>query len=77
MTESLHYQFTVDGCLSARAMSAFPELDAAIDAQHGTTALFGTMADRTAVRSVLARLDDLGFTLLEMRQIPGWTDRKR
>jgi hypothetical protein len=32
--------------------------------------LHGERRDQAAVRSVVARLDDLGLTLLEMRRIP-------
>lgn len=64
------YQFVVDGVLSERVLAAFPELQATVDEKHGTTALFGRMHDPTTMRSIMTRLDDLGLTLLEMRQLP-------
>ncbi|WP_068165900.1 hypothetical protein [Rhodococcus phenolicus] len=64
------YQFVVDGVLSARVLAAFPDLHARIDEKRCTTTLFGTMDDPTAMRTILARLDDLGLTLLEMRRLP-------
>ena len=67
---ALCYQFIVDGVLSDRALAAFPELRAAVDDRHRTTTLYGMVADRTAMRGILARLDNLGFTLLELRQMP-------
>ncbi|MEU8895817.1 hypothetical protein [Nocardia sp. NPDC048505] len=66
---STRYQFVVDGELSERALSAFPDLSVA-PREHGTTLLHGTVADPTAMRGILARLDNLGLTLLEMRQLP-------
>ncbi|MGU3584627.1 hypothetical protein ACLBYD_15775 [Rhodococcus sp. C26F] len=71
MTRPRAYQFIVDGLLTQRSVSAFPELQVSIDDKHGTTTLYGTMTDPTMMRSILARLDDLGLTLLEMRQLPG------
>ncbi|MEU0539060.1 hypothetical protein [Nocardia sp. NPDC005978] len=66
---STRYQFVVDGELSDRALAAFPDLSST-PPQHGTTVLFGAVPDPTAMRGVLARLDNLGLTLLEMRQLP-------
>ncbi|MEV0248899.1 hypothetical protein AB0H76_20010 [Nocardia sp. NPDC050712] len=63
------YRFVVEGELSERALTAFPDLSA-IPPHDGTTVLCGTVADHTAMRGVLARLDNLGLTLLEMRQLP-------
>ena len=66
---STKYRFVVEGELSERARTAFPDLDT-VAPHDGTTVLFGTIADPTAMRGVLARLDNLGLTLLEMRQLP-------
>ncbi|NNH68951.1 hypothetical protein HLB23_03525 [Nocardia uniformis] len=63
------YQFVLDGELSDRALAAFPDLDA-LPRRHGRTVLFGAVTDPTAMRGVLARIDNLGLTLLEMRQLP-------
>ncbi|WP_063059170.1 hypothetical protein [Nocardia sienata] len=64
----MRYQFTIDGELSERALAAFPELDG--DREHGTTVLSGPVTDPTGVRAVLARIDNLGLTVLEMRRLP-------
>jgi hypothetical protein len=64
-------QFVIDGVLSERSLAAFPELNAVRDERHRRTVLDGESADPTAMRSILARIDDLGFTLLEMRRLPG------
>ncbi|MGV9613829.1 hypothetical protein [Nocardia xishanensis] len=63
------YQFIIDGELSDRAVAAFPDLDVA-PSSSGTTSLFGPVADPTAMRAILAMIDNLGLTLLEMRQLP-------
>jgi hypothetical protein len=64
----MRYQFTIDGELSERALAAFPEL--AGDRDNGTTVLSGAVSDPTGVRAVLARIDNLGLTVLEMRRLP-------
>ncbi|MFI6868453.1 hypothetical protein [Nocardia sp. NPDC050406] len=63
------YEFILDGELSDRALAAFPELSAGRH-QALTTSLFGPVTDSTAMRAILARIDDLGLTLLEMRRLP-------
>lgn len=63
------YEFILDGELSDRALAAFPELSSGRH-QALTTSLFGSVSDSTALRGILARIDDLGLTLLEMRRLP-------
>lgn len=62
------YEFILDGELSDRALAAFPELSGRHRAL--TTSLYGPVADGTVMRGILARIDDLGLTLLEMRRLP-------
>ena len=62
------YQFTIDGELSERALAAFPDLRGNRD--RGTTVLSGAVTDTTDVRTILARIDNLGLTVLEMRRLP-------
>lgn len=64
----MQYQFTIDGELSERALAAFPELTG--DLAHGTTVLAGPVADPTGIRGILARIDNLGLTVIEMRRLP-------
>ncbi len=70
MSGPLRYQFVLEGELSDRVLAAFPELIPSDHAAAGTTTLFGTVADSTAVRGILARIDTLGLTLLEMSRLP-------
>ncbi|MFC9894543.1 hypothetical protein ACFVMC_12705 [Nocardia sp. NPDC127579] len=65
---SARYRFVVEGELSERALTAFPDLEA-VPPHDGTTVLSGTIADSTAMRGILARFDSLGLTLVEMRQL--------
>jgi hypothetical protein len=65
-----HYQFIVDGTPTELVRQAFPELKVTDAPVHGGTSLHGDLPDNAAVRSVLNKLDDLGLSLVEMRQIP-------
>jgi hypothetical protein len=64
------YQFIVDGTPTELVRQAFPELQMTEAPVHGGTSLHGDLPDGAAVRSVLDKLDDLGLSLVEMRQIP-------
>jgi len=64
------YQFIVSGTPSDLVAKAFPDLVVAPVSDLGGMSLHGELRDQAAVRSVVARLDDLGLTLLEMRRIP-------
>lgn len=69
----MRYEFVVAGRISETALAAFPELQPA-PAQPAATSLFGPVRDQAALRGVLARFDDLGLTVLEMRQLPDAAD---
>jgi hypothetical protein len=66
----MRYQFIIVGELSERALAAFPELAASTHSARATTTLYGPVADNTAMRGLLARIDSLGLTLLEMARLP-------
>lgn len=68
--DPFEYEFTVDGELSERALAAFPELRAEVDRQQIATKLTGELPDTAAARGVIARLDQLGLTLLSFRRFP-------
>ena len=70
MPAPTRYQFVIDGELSERALAAFPELSRSVHSSAGTTILFGSLTDSTAMRGVLARIDAMGLTLLGMSQLP-------
>ncbi len=70
MPKDIRYRFVIEGELSERALAAFPELNRSEIPTAGTTTLYGSMPDNTAVRGVLARVDSLGLTLIEMSRLP-------
>jgi len=65
----VRYEFLLRGRISETVRAAFPELEAA-DAPTGGTALFGPIRDKAHLRGLLARFDELGLTVIEMRQLP-------
>lgn len=66
----VRYEFLVRGTLSERALAAFPEL-AGAGAPPGCTRLTGPVDGDQELRSMLARFDALGLTVIEMRREPG------
>ncbi len=69
MTAPTRYQFLIDGEVSDRVKAAFPELSVSPTA-GGYTSLYGPVADHSAMRSIMARLDSLGLTVAELRRLP-------
>lgn len=65
----MRYEFLLSGAVSDTVRAAFPELEAA-NAPGGGTALFGPVNDKAHLRGLLARFDQLGLTVIEMRQLP-------
>ena len=65
----MRYEFLLAVRLSQTARAAFPELSA----HHGPcggTALWGPVEDRTHLAEMLARFAVLGFSVVELRQLP-------
>ena len=73
MTAPTRYQFLIDGEVSDRVKAAFPELSVAPTA-GGYTSLYGPVADHSAMRSIMARLDSLGLTVAELTGTPRLID---
>lgn len=65
----IRYEFLVRGNLSDRVLAAFPELQPS-PSTGDYTRLYGPVPDDTALRSMLARFDNLGLTIIEMRRLP-------
>jgi hypothetical protein len=63
------YTFHLAERLTATARAAFPELEAT-DLADGTE-LEGHLRDRSALLSVMERLDLIGLTVLEFHRLPG------
>ncbi len=64
----VRYEVWIAEQISATAIAAFPEL--AARRQPGGTVLFGPVRDQAHLHGVLARIQTLGLTLLELRQLP-------
>jgi hypothetical protein len=65
----LRYEFIVRGTVSDDLMAALPELSAS-PFPTGGTVLYGPVRDEADVSSLLARLSDLGLSVIEMRSLP-------
>ncbi len=61
------YMIRIRGRLGATALSAFPAMESEVRA--GETVLTGPLEDQSAVYGVLAQIEALGLTLIELRQI--------
>ena len=65
----MRYQFIVAGRLSDDLTAALPELTAMPYATGGTS-LFGPVIDEADVSTLLARMQDLGLSVVEVRPLP-------
>ncbi|HLT10395.1 MAG TPA: hypothetical protein VK028_06260 [Micromonosporaceae bacterium] len=65
----MRYEFLVAGHVSETVRAAFPEFDVA-DGPAGGTAIYGPVRDHAALGGVLARFDQLGLIVVEMRKLP-------
>lgn len=65
----MRYEFVVAGSVSETVRAAFPELTVT-SSPGGGTALYGAVDDTARLRELLARFDDLGVEVVEMRRLP-------
>jgi hypothetical protein len=69
---SAHYETRVAGVLEARWSAWFDGLEVTGDDQHGETVIAGPVADQAALHGLLAKVRDLGLTLIAVHRIePG------
>ena len=61
------YRLVVDGELGPRFDGAFDGMS--VKPSNGRTEITGTIVDRAQLRALLARIDDLGLTLLEVGSV--------
>jgi hypothetical protein len=66
--ETGRYEFRVAQRLSPTALAAFPELTL-VDDPSGTV-LFGRLRDDAELHGILARLQLLGLTILDVHRLP-------
>lgn len=74
LAEAAVYEIRVDGVLDGCWAGWFPGFDLA--AGNGETILRGAVADQAALHGVLARLRDLGVTLLTLQRGPVAPDQR-
>lgn len=65
----MRYEFLIAGRVSDTVRVAFPGLEAK-SGPAGGTVIFGPVRDKAALRGLLARFDEMGLTVIEMRQLP-------
>lgn len=63
-----HYEITVEGVLDPRWSAWFDGMQLASDAADRTT-ITGPVADQAALHGQLARIRDLGLSLLALRRL--------
>ncbi|WP_255450254.1 hypothetical protein [Skermania sp. ID1734] len=63
------YEVVIGAELSDRATAAFPEFET-VERGKGRTVLRGSV-DPAALQSIVARIDDMGLVLTELRQLGG------
>jgi hypothetical protein len=65
----VRYEFVIAGSVSVTVQAAFPELTTT-KSPGGGTAMYGAVDDAARLRELLARFDDLGVEVVEMRRLP-------
>lgn len=65
----MRYEFLIAGCVSDTVRAAFEGFDVQ-EGPAGGTVIYGPIRDKAALLGVVARFDNLGLTLIEMRQLP-------
>ena len=69
MQTPVRYEIRVAGVLDAGWSAWFDELEVTSDDQLGQTVVAGPVADQAALHGVLARIRDLGLTLIAVQRI--------
>lgn len=65
----MRYEFLIAGRVSDTVRAAFPDF-VFTQGPAGGTAMYGSVRDKAELRGVLAHLDGLGLTVVEMRKLP-------
>ena len=66
---SAHYEIRVAAVLEARWSAWFDGLEVTSDDQHGETVMAGSVVDQAALHGLLAKVRDLGLTLIAVQRI--------
>lgn len=65
----MRYEFLIAGGVTETVQAAFPGFDFAAGPAGGTV-IYGPVRDKAELRGFLARFDQLGLTIVEMRKLP-------
>lgn len=69
-SQAAQYVITIEGCLDSCWGDWFEGMAMQVDPAAQTTRLAGVLPDQAALHGVLARIRDLGLTLLSVRRVP-------
>lgn len=61
------FRFTVEGTVAGSLLNWFSDMDCS--SENDRTIITGEMADQAAVYGMIARIRDLGLTLIKMERI--------
>lgn len=68
MNDPCRYEFWTAERLSDTVAQAFPEL--VVRSERGATVMFGPVTDQAHLHGLLARMETLGLTVVELRRLP-------
>lgn len=67
-TKPTHYEIRLEGHLGANLVAWFPDLTARHEV-NGDTTISGPVADQAMLHGILARIRDLGLTLVSVQRL--------
>ncbi len=70
----MRYEFDLERPISSEIAAAFPELhvpDGSVGRGYDRSRLCGAVADQAQLHGILRRIENLGLTIVELRQLPG------
>lgn len=68
-SRSVRYEFLLAGTISERLAVMFPELETH-SGPAGGTVMYGLVSDAAHLHGLLDRFQNLGISVVEMRQLP-------
>lgn len=68
-TPLLYYEVFVEGMIGAEWADWFDDMSFTYDAERNMTRLFGALADQAALHGLIAKIRDLGISLVQLRRV--------